>query len=725
VWRVLDRIIYATMHMVNLKPPPENCPEVNPNTGCLTVWLCDYGDSCGFTTDVSIELFHKNNNKKRAALAVHNILFMNERKDYFLKKIQICVLGVISSIPDALLCDMGTPMARSSSSSSTPSMSQSSESSESQSSESQCSEYSAEQQKDMRLNSILSPQCRNGRHLRFFKIPKSISPEQSKENFLRNVPQTAFETMLADAGGTLSQGVELFVERLYKVDAVAAVAGLKSGGGACFQRFDAAETVALQRLLGLSASKRKQLAAILCKRNGGSSVIASDKEIGQIKCAAAEARHMYGVYSYSHTPKESTQEVQVDIRYRVTCPFFQLKKQLEAMRDSSDWKEIGIQLGKRGLCIAAHILGDRGGDSMKFQLSVLARDGDGQRYRSIIGTAEGPYLMQARLEVQVRLRVRQDVEGELQAKVSSERLLQAKTCEALIRRGRIQMERLEISARLTEAKDRCNDAKAYLRKVQGTPRTNWRVHNGVKKILSGYSISPTKYHGGALTGGDIEKLVNHWPRIGAELQVLYNTQGINRVTPTADLNTIVTRYFSRMDVVMSALFSIRTYLYMPRVGTEDQELFRVLASNFGEIWRKDLRLPVPPKLHLLESHCGSQLEDLGTIGLFLEETMESAHRDDNTMNRMYCSLPDWETRDRAKVRRATRENDSTVQQHLLSLPGSKRPLSEAKTAFRRPLSETQFSIPVQSRVGCGIALGTLDEPGGPNGPFFGRFFGLL
>jgi len=79
----------------------------------------------------------------------------------------------------------------------------------------------------------------------------------------------------------------------------------------------------------------------------------------------------------------------VEVRYRVTCPFFQLKKQLEAMRDSLDWKKLGILLGRRGLCIAAFILGDRGGDSMKFQLSVLARDGDGQRYRNIIGTAEG------------------------------------------------------------------------------------------------------------------------------------------------------------------------------------------------------------------------------------------------------------------------------------------------------------------------------------------------
>jgi hypothetical protein len=267
---------------------------------------------------------------------------------------------------------------------STPSTSYS-QSSDSQSSDSLSSQYSG-----IRL---FSPPSRNGRHMTFYRIPKSLSAEQSKKNFLRNVPQAVFETMLADAGGAVGEGVELFVERLFKIDAGAVVAGVRSGGGACFKRFDAAETVALQRLLGLFVSKRKQLAAILCKRNSGNSEIASDKEISNIKCAAAEARHLYGVYTYTHTPDKSTQEVQVDIRYRVTCPF------------------------------------------------------------------------------------------------------------QLIRRGKIQMERGEISERLKAAQDRCNEAKAHLRKVHGAPRTNWRVHNGVEKILSGYSIRPKKYHGGALTGG--------------------------------------------------------------------------------------------------------------------------------------------------------------------------------------------------------------------------------
>ncbi|KAJ1411996.1 hypothetical protein B484DRAFT_455491 [Ochromonadaceae sp. CCMP2298] len=166
---------------------------------------------------------------------------------------QLCVGSDRSYIPDCLLDGLGTtPM---SSISITPSTSQSSES---QSSESQGSQYSG--------ISMFSPHSRNGRHIHFYKMPKSISAEQSKENFLRNVPQAVFEAMLADAGGSVGQGVELFVERMYKIDAGAAVAGVRSGGGACFQRFGAEETVALQRLLGISGAKRKLLASIMKSR---------------------------------------------------------------------------------------------------------------------------------------------------------------------------------------------------------------------------------------------------------------------------------------------------------------------------------------------------------------------------------------------------------------------------------------------------------------------------
>jgi hypothetical protein len=226
VWRVLDRIIAATYHMMSLNPLPSDCAEVNPSTGCLTIWHCAYRDSCGFTPDVCTELFLRRNSAKREALAVNNVQFMNVEQHYKFKKMQICVLRERSSIPDHLLYDPVTPMARSGSCS-TPSMSQ--DTSMSQDS-AYSSEYSSMLKQDMLQQSILTSPSGNGRHLTFYKIPKRLGgTEQSKENFLRNIPQSVFETMLADAGGTVSQGVELFVERLYKIDGDAALAGMRSG----------------------------------------------------------------------------------------------------------------------------------------------------------------------------------------------------------------------------------------------------------------------------------------------------------------------------------------------------------------------------------------------------------------------------------------------------------------------------------------------------------------
>jgi hypothetical protein len=60
-----------------------------------------------------------------------------------------------------------------------------------------------------------------------------------------------------------------------------------------------------------------------------------------------------------------------------------------------------------------------------------------------------------------------------------------------------------------------------------------------------------KYHGGALTGGDINKLVNGWPTIGGEIQTLFRQEGCKRVTPTADLDTVIRERFAILDIVMN------------------------------------------------------------------------------------------------------------------------------------------------------------------------------
>jgi hypothetical protein len=137
------------------------------------------------------------------------------------------------------------------------------------------------------------------------------------------------------------------------------------------------------------------------------------------------------------------------------------------------------------------------------------------------------------------------------------------------------------------------------------------------------------------------------------------------------------RYYENVNTAM-----VRYYLYLPKPTAKDRMQFRQLAKNFGLIWRRDFQQPVPPKLQLLEEHGAAQLDDLETIGLFLEETMESAHRDDNTINRMFSNIKDWLARDKAKWTRSARESQVEVQVQLSKMTSNKRAYSQEKTEER-------------------------------------------
>jgi hypothetical protein len=182
-------------------------------------------------------------------------------------------------------------------------------------------------------------------------------------------------------------------------------------------------------------------------------------------------------------------------------------------------------------------------------------------------------------------------------------------------------------------------------------------------------------------GGDINKMLNHWPDINAELQTLFREEGKKRDKPIDDLDTVITDFFGIINILMESLLSIRHYLYRSKLTSEEQEKCKLLVKNFGFIWRRDLRLPVPIKLHLLEHHVSEQLDDLGTIGLFLEETMESAHNIDNCMNRVFGNIRSWVLRDKAKLRRGEREILVDVQKAVNNLR-SVRKFSDVKEAER-------------------------------------------
>jgi hypothetical protein len=81
--------------------------------------------------------------------------------------------------------------------------------------------------------------------------------------------------------------------------------------------------------------------------------------------------------------------------------------------------------------------------------------------------------------------------------------------------------------------------------------------------------------------------------------------------------------------------------------------------------------------------------------------MESAHRDDNTMNRMFSNIKDWLARDKAKWRRSARESQVDVQVQLRKMEGTKRTYSHAKTEQKQE-KKARAQDAIEDRVREGV-----------------------
>jgi hypothetical protein len=85
-------------------------------------------------------------------------------------------------------------------------------------------------------------------------------------------------------------------------------------------------------------------------------------------------------------------------------------------------------------------------------------------------------------------------------------------------------------------------------------------------------------------------------------------------------------------------------------------LFEAVALEFGKRWREDLKKPVPPKLHLLESHVPLQLWRYRRFGIFGEDPIEREHHRRKKLNILFAPIRDWE-----KIQSAIQSRDSRMQ----------------------------------------------------------------
>jgi hypothetical protein len=90
VWQVLDRINAVVQHSILTNPSLLQGPESSLVSGLVTVKLGMYEESCGYTKEVSNELFSRKNERKRELLGRHGrILFENVNQVWDRKKITL------------------------------------------------------------------------------------------------------------------------------------------------------------------------------------------------------------------------------------------------------------------------------------------------------------------------------------------------------------------------------------------------------------------------------------------------------------------------------------------------------------------------------------------------------------------------------------------------------------------------------------------------------------
>mmetsp|Transcript_25039 Transcript_25039/g.41864 ORF Transcript_25039/g.41864 Transcript_25039/m.41864 type:complete len:344 (+) Transcript_25039:432-1463(+) len=234
---------------------------------------------------------------------------------------------------------------------------------------------------------IVSAQGLNGKTINLVHLPTCHNSEQSKRQFDRNLPTPVIEKMCATIGGTKEKGVELLTQSLYGLAPEATTAGFQSGGGVCMTPFTPAETIATQQLLNMTNHNLQDLAGVLKKKNGGNRVLtSSNPNYAFLKKHKEKPENSMFINGTHLDGNEFT-------KYTISCPYDQSLKLIGESLDNNNGKQnylpIGFQLGERGLCIPAVVIGDCGQGETKYQIQVVLRVGDKEKHRAEIGKANG------------------------------------------------------------------------------------------------------------------------------------------------------------------------------------------------------------------------------------------------------------------------------------------------------------------------------------------------
>ena len=265
VWNILDKIISATLQFKHTITDPNK-----KNSQTITVKLCEYAASCGYTKEVHQKFFDTSNRadfNRRQSLSEQGIIFENVKGGYEKKKITFCHTIPPPMLYHNLVLNAGVDVAP-----------VNDDLYDQQAQNLPASPYVV----DLKDKNDISFRVGNNRRVYWVHVPVSRG-EATWNNFRHNLTVPMVRKMVTKLGGNQATGVQFLMRQLYKLDKPAVEAELNHLGIHTFKRLTPTETVALTVGSGISATARIFIGRFLRSQNHNKPVFACEKKCKNVK----------------------------------------------------------------------------------------------------------------------------------------------------------------------------------------------------------------------------------------------------------------------------------------------------------------------------------------------------------------------------------------------------------------------------------------------------------
>jgi hypothetical protein len=383
-WVVLDRVVRRAALVAPFLKADKRC-----NASEVTLNLCLFQDECGFTREVSQNLFHQSNKARRRRCGDHGVTFVNAEQAYEKKKIVVKYKTLRSSF--AALFGKQTAVMPTYTDASTgtdpppvpaaPAV----------------GVENAPPAHELQIVSVdkdkIVTRSRNNKMQEWHHIVAATEVNDDFERFRHALTAAHAEEILERLAGDIDVGVTLLVQLLYSISPDACKLGMKRCGAGVFHKLTPEQTLALTFGCGITAQARIYLNRFLTYFNNGYPLLACEADCADVKYKYV-VKPEFATFKYkkdtgapipedpgaddadldADPEAENGTEVSVDYWQKdlLEC----VTSLLNSWRDESvpegEVKTLGVKQGTFGVRIPVVIQGDYGGDLGKGETKILA-----------------------------------------------------------------------------------------------------------------------------------------------------------------------------------------------------------------------------------------------------------------------------------------------------------------------------------------------------------------